>query len=206
MGFGDARDMTPYEEEFLRQKRRDKLAESVKSAALSGGISGASVGAVARLLAGKRAIPEILLGAAGAGATSAALGAGATYVGGELLGPASDKDPSAYTKRGGIGGAVGGGLLGAAVGGLAGAGKVKLPKFAANNLIGDALAKLAANPSARTAKLGALLGGTVLGGSAGYLGADEGMQLDFLTNEANAARRRRMMKKLAGAGEDTSNV
>lgn len=188
----------------LREKERERLLESTRAAATSGGISGGITGAMGRLLAGRKNPMEILKAALGVGALGAGLAGGATYVGGQLMGPAPKNDPSSYTTRGGLGGLVGGGLVGAALGGLIGGGKLRVPKIAGvtDNIIGDKLASLALSPSSRNAKIGAALGGAGLGAGAGYLGADEGMQLDFLKNEVAKSQKKRMQRQLAGPLED----
>lgn len=186
---------------FLRKEAaNDRLASNTKTAALSGLVTGGTTGAIARLLAGKRKIAEILAGAAGTGALGGALAGGATYLGGKLLGAEDPSDPSHFTKSGALGGVVAGGLAGGALGGLMGGGKIRMPtKLLArlgvgDNLIMDKLAGLAAAPSMRNAKIGALIGGGTLGAVGGFQGGDEGMQLDFIKNQSARARKRRAAK------------
>jgi hypothetical protein len=174
----------------------DQVNEAAKKAAISGGITGGLVGGVTPLLSmRKKNWRRYLLESLGAGALGAAtaggLAGGATMLGSKMLGAPEPDDPSAYTRRATLGGVVGGGALGAGLG--AGAAAVgKLPKQSPH-LARSAIELLKKSP--RGKMIGALIGAGTLGGTAGFLGADEGMQVDFINNEL---RRQKRLEALSG--------
>lgn len=178
-------------EAMMRERERQQLNQSTRTAALGGGASGAVMGAVTGIMGGKRKLADILKAAATSGLLSGGFAGGATYLGGKALGAPDEDDPSANTHRGALGGAIGGGLAGAGLGALISSGKMKVPKIAGltDNLIIDKLKGLVGK--AHGTKMGAGLMGALGAGGVGYLGADEGMQLDFLANEMKKARKRR---------------
>lgn len=133
----------------------------------------------------------------GTAAVSAPAAAGATALGDAILGDNDSEDPAGFTKRGGLGGALGGGLLGAGAGYLLGSGRLRglahIPgagKIASiaekalplDNIIADKLRKWATEGGhGMGMKAAGLLGiGGAIGG--GHLGASEGMDIDALHN------------------------
>lgn len=180
------------EDEMVKERRRKELAAHVRKAALSGVLSGAVGAGLHNFLGGERSISKVVAAAGKAGLFTGGLAGGATYVGGKAVHP-DVNDPSGYTKSGGLGGLIGGGLAGAALGAGVGSGLVKFPKIAGitDNLLGDKIARAALSGGGKGAAVGAALGGTALGLGAGYRGMEEGMQLDFLHNQARKARARR---------------
>lgn len=186
------------EDERQRRREAEQLADNSRHAALGAGLTGASVGAIGKLLGGGRRVADLMRGAGAAGAATAGLAGGATYLGGKLFGVPDEYDPTGYTETAGLGGAVGGGLLGALAGGAIGGGALKglakIPALrkvlqramhapAVDNLLGAQFAKLAKTGGGRNALKGALLGGGLLGTGASYVAGGEGMQLDFLRNQ-----------------------
>src|SRR5271169_6455647 len=88
----------------------DKAKQAAAKAAASGGLGGGVMAGGASMLEGERNVAKLLRRAALGGLGFAGLAGGATYLGSKLLGSPEENDPGAYTRRGGIGGAVGGGL------------------------------------------------------------------------------------------------
>lgn len=175
----------------LERRKRGHLLDSVKSAALSGLASGALAGGAGRLMAGWKDPKAIAKAAAASGLLTGALAGGATGVGGAVLGPPRDDDPTGYAHSGALGGLIGGGAIGATIGHLVGAGKLKLPHIegVTNNLVGEKLSAL--SKVEHGGKLGAILGGAALGLGAGFHGMEEGMQLDAIKNAVNKAKKKR---------------
>lgn len=197
----------------LEELERQKVRDNARDAALSGLLSGAGLGAAASILGGKRRLLDIAKTAVTAGLGSGALSGAATYTGGSMLGPADEEEANPNARRGALGGALGGALLGGAAG--AALGRFGVPKallkhmargveavsaLPKGNLITDKLLEYAAKPGSRSALSGGLLGAGGLGAAASYLGADEGMQLDAIQNEIDAARRRRQRALEAAYG------
>ncbi len=186
----------------MKIEKNNDLWPSTAAAATSGAISGATLGAIGRLLAGARKPSELLKAGTAGALASGALSGGSTYLGGKLLGAPEEGDPSGYTTRGMAGGILGGGVLGGGLGYLMGSGKfgklartsalaAKAEELIPDNLIFEWLRKQAKNPSlAKTAAATATLGG-IGAGTAGYLGSSEGMQLDYLKDQIDAKRRER---------------
>lgn len=160
----------------------DSLREATRTATLGAGATGLVAGGVASMLAGKRRAALIardaVLTALGAGA----LAGGGTHLGGKVLGPSKPDDTGQFTRRGSVGAGIAGTGLGAALGGAAAGGAFK-PHTLPNNLVGDYLRKLAAKRSLGRVLKGAGLGGAALGGLGAYLGASEGMGVDFIAGE-----------------------
>ena len=169
-----------------------KIRDATLTALLGGGASGAVLGAGSGLF-GKGSVTaknigtKALLGALGSGALAGA----STYIGNKALGAPEDDDPTGYTTRGGVGGAIGGGISGAGLGALAARGKVPLPKASPEFLRAYAQ-KLKAMPLGKGAGIGAAIGALGLGSLASYFGADEGMQLDFMHNQVQAEKLKKM--------------
>lgn len=158
--------------------------------AASGGLTGAAMGGIGKLLGGSRSLPGILGSAALGAATGATAIPGAAYLGEQVLGAPDESDTQPYTFRAGLGGAGVGGLLGAGVGALTGSGlatkaaetfpgiaKTISKTLPTDNIIIDYLKKLGVG---KGAALGALVGA----GTLGYMAADEGQQLDTIRNLA----------------------
>ena len=196
--------------------RRKRLAKLALSAGLSGGV----LGTVGKLAYGKPAgALDLAKAFLGTGATAAGLATASGALGDAVLGDPDSKESTPYTKRGFVGGAVGGGLAGGALGALAASGQLgklltaskisgvaglgeKLGSSApADNLILEQFRKLAANPTAGKTALGALLGGGVVGAGAAYQAGDEGMQLDTLqSQQREQALRKEAKQKARGLG------
>jgi len=197
---------------YLDDDDDEKTRAATAKAATSGGIGSALMTGGSALLGGQRDIKTLLRRAAVGGLGGAALAGGATYLGSKLLGSPEENDPGAYTRRGGIGGAVGGGLVGGGLGYLMGTGKLQKlgallgkselgailghaakEELPLDNLVMDKL-KAWAGTKHGGLKAGALLGAGT-GAVAGSMGASEGMEQDFLQNEIAAARRRKAVEE-----------
>jgi len=170
----------------------NQVRDATLKALLSGALSGGALGAGGRILGGARKLSDVMKGAAVGGGISGALSGGSTYLGSEIMGPPKETDPSAFTHRGGVGGAVGGGTLGAALGAGAAGGLIGLPS---KNVVTDYFTKLARKPNLKGILAGAGAGALGLGAIAGYMGSDEGMQVDFLNEEMKRAKRRKMLQE-----------
>lgn len=182
----------------MRDEEEKSAMQAAKDAAKSAALWGTIGGISTQLLGGNRSIPSILLRGLGMGAASAPIAAGATALGQEALGQPNPEDPTGYTKRGALGGAVGGGLMGAGLGYLLGGGRLrglaKMPmmqkagRYAEkvlpiDNLITDYLKHYASSPSPEMAKKAAtLLGltGTAVGGLKGLYAGEEADELKNL--------------------------
>jgi len=180
--------------ENMRRKHHENMLSSLAKMGLSAGTTGGIVGGATSLLGGARSLGGIAKGALGGAALAAPLAVGATGLGNLLMGAPDEGDSSAYARRAGLGGLIGGGLAGAAIGGLVGRRGIgaisKLPyaervseKLPLDNVIVDKIKQWAANPSAISSAKSAALLGSVLGGGAGFYAGDEGTQLDFLRNQ-----------------------
>lgn len=170
---------------MIDQQVRDATIKALISGALSGG----ALGAGARVLGGARKLRDIAGPALGAAAASGGIAGGSTYLGSQLMGAPDPEETSGFTHRGALGGALGGGALGGVLGAGAASGIVKPPM---NNLVTDYFKRLARKPSRAGILKGAAAGALGLGGLAGYLGSDEGMQVDFLNEEIKRRMRQRM--------------
>lgn len=169
----------------------DQVKDATFTALLSGGLSGAGLGAVSKLMgSAKRATPKELLKAAIlGGSVYGGLSGGSTALGSYIMGPPKEDDPSAFTMRGGVGGGVAGGALGAGLGAAVAGGAINAPKqipaFAANYLKNLRSSK---NPLLK----GAGIGAAAIGLPMAFLASDEGMQTDFIRNQVQAAKRRKL--------------
>lgn len=182
-------------DEMKRRRQRDELTDAARDAAKSAGLWGGLGLAASELRSGNRSIPNIVLRGLGGAALAAPVAAGATLLGGKILGTPHPSESSGYARRGALGGALGAGLLGGGLGLALGSGKLgalaRLPGAAKagelahevlplDNLVTDQLKKWARTPGpAASMKMAALLGG---GGAAlgGVQGLDEGMALDTM--------------------------
>lgn len=182
--------------------RGDHDQNPVLNAAVSGGGTGGLMAGMGTLFS--KFSPEELAKASlrsrvlkamlkGAGAYGA-LGAGATAAGVGLMGKPEADEPTGYTRRGGIGGAVAGGAVGGGLGALVGSGKMKLPS-AAPEWLAHYASKL---KGGKGALIGAGIGALGLGAAASYAGSDEGMPLDFLANEMRERKKREYEQLLSG--------
>lgn len=181
------------------------------SAGLGGGILGAGAKALSPALRKSKNAMEAAKSIGKAGATAGALSAPLVGAGGAigqgLMGEPDAEEistDSPWTKRAAIGGLLGGGAIGATLGGLQGAGKLRalsallgkkinpeirsvirggIKELPSDNVLVDKFRKLGQKPGTVSAGKGALLGGGILGGLAGYQGMDEGMQADVLAQE-----------------------
>lgn len=184
--------------ERMRDKRRSAIADAMRTAALSGLAGGAVLGGAGRLIGGARKFSDVLKGMGTAGAISSGLAAGSTGLGSVLMGAPDDDDTSGFTHRGALGGAVGGSLLGAGLGALASRGHLRLP---VRNLVTDYFKSLAKQGGGKALLHGAAAGAVGGGLAAGYQGADEGMQLDFIRTELAEQKRRKreaLMNEIRG--------
>lgn len=188
---------------------RDEDSSPIRDAALSAGFTGGTMAGLGTLFGKfspkelaemslkKRVLSAMLKGAG----TYAALGAGATAAGVGLLGKPREDEPTGYTRRGAVGGAVGGGLVGGGLGALVGSGKVKMPSSITPDWLLEYAGKLKGK---KGALIGAGLGALGLGAAASYAGSDEGMPLDFIANEMREQEKERKRKEyeqlLAGSG------
>jgi len=113
----------------VRTEYDKDVRDATLKALLSGGLSGAAFGGGAGVLSGSSPIKGALVGGLG----GAALAGGSTYLGSKLMGAPDDGDPTGYTKRAGLGGALAGGTIGGGLGALAGGTKLgasMVPEFA----------------------------------------------------------------------------
>jgi hypothetical protein len=185
-----------------------KIRDATLTALLGGGVTGGILGGASGLFgevsgaakaAGPKAVRNAILKSIGTKAAlgalaSGALAGGSAYIGNKAMGVPDDADPTGYTTRGAVGGAIGGGVGGAGIGALAARGKIPLPKKSPDLLRAYAQ-KLKAMPLSKGAGIGAALGALGLGSLAAYQGADEGMQLDFLNNQMEAEKRKKMREE-----------
>lgn len=190
--------MTP---EQLDEEKKKRL----RDLALSGGISGGVLGAAGTVIGGFKKPTDLLRSALIGALGGAGLAAGSGYVGGEILGEPGEEEEGAHTTRGVVGGAIGGGLAGAGLGALAGipgvASKIK-GALGAENFITRGIGKFLGSGGASTAKRAAMAGGLGLGTAGAYVGADEGMQMDFIEamryKAEQKAKREEMLRKMYG--------
>lgn len=173
-------------EELLREKRKKSALDAAGQAAMSGAVTGGGLGAITHLLgSGKLSKAGLLKSALTGAGLYGGLAGGSTYVGTGLLGSPAEDDPTAYSRRAGLGGALLGGAAGAGLGALAAKGKFKIPV----PILEKFMAKLAPKQAAAAGALG-------LGAAGAYLGTDEGMQADFLAQESRRRRREALMEAL----------
>lgn len=173
----------------------DDSSERMLALGLSGGLTGALLGAAGRLGGKLTKFSDLIKPATIGAGVGGGLAVGSGYTGEKLLGEPDLEESNPYTKRGAVGGAALGGTLGAGIGAgigsgaLGGLAKSILP---ADNVITDRI--LAAARSGGLGKAGrlGLLGGAAGAAMLGYQGADEGMQMDVIENE----RRRKLLEDL----------
>ncbi len=186
---------------------------SILNAILSGAVTGGGISAASSALKARK-LSDILIPALQGALVSGSLAGGSTALGEHLLGEPDDNDLGGHTNRGALGGALGGGTVGGALGAVAGAMPFKAKRATAAGLDsagqllkageeGSPWALRAFKSMAKSGPKGALIGGALgalgLGGAAAYLGADEGMQLDYIKALKNSAeedeRRERMLQQ-----------
>lgn len=187
------------------------LLRRLRTAALSGGASGALLGGLHAAVSPKSTLETVLLNALKSGALGAVAAPSGLAAGEAILGHPKDGEVNPYTHRGLVGGAA----LGAGLGGLGAAylasGKkfplAKLGSFGAqldekiagglsqNNLVANKLRSWASNPSAGNLTKAALLGSGVGAAAGGGFSAGEGEEADILSNENDAMHRRRMARQ-----------
>lgn len=159
---------------FEKRDRREKRElNPYVGAALSGGASGASLGALSLL---KRGTSVASAGATAAklGALSAGIVGGGALIGSRIVGDPRKEEGAPFTKRAALGGAITGALVGGA-GGLL----LRNTKFMKDAAKTWRPAKwMTEAPALGAGALGAL-GGAVIGGAQG---ADEGQQVDSIRN------------------------
>jgi len=174
--------------------------ERLKTLLISGGVSGGVLGGAGSLLGGAKGFGPVGKAAALGALLSGGLSAGSGLLGDALM-PGGEGDPQANTKKGAIGGAVGGGLIGAGAGALLGIGgkggvgrtlKAVLMSNLGRGVLAKGLGKIA-TPLGGAASIGAL-GGLV----GGYQGSDEGMQVDFIENLKRQNMKDRMRERMVG--------
>lgn len=182
------------------------LIDRLKTAALTGAASGGLLGAGSALLGGGKSLRGILrkaaIGAAGGGiAAPAAIGAGEA-----VLGAPEQDEKNPYVRRGLVGGAIIGGGLGGGISALLASGK-KLPltkmgafgdkiktALSADNIILNKLREYAENPSRSNIVKGTLLGTGIGAFGGAEFSADEGLNLDAIQNEIEAAKIRKQKR------------
>jgi hypothetical protein len=197
---------------FLSKEQRDNLEGAGRmgaSAGLSGAVGGLAIGTLSRPRTApswstSKPAPFLKkLGRASKLGAKAGLGLGAAGMGASLLGSAflgapKDKDSTAFTKRGAIGGAITGAAGGAVLAGLSlrpGKAHRLLSRYAKSWLPVESMLK--SGPAARMA-IGAGLG-TVVG--AAHL-ADEGQQVDTMRNLKKPVRMSSRIKPIYFKEED----
>jgi hypothetical protein len=172
----------------MQQEQDDEEWKRYLTMAASGGLTGAGMGAIGKILGGSRSP----LGIIGSGLAGAAVGGtaipGATWLGEQALGAPEEDDMAPYTVRsalggaavGGAGGALGGAYIGSGLGSALGKAAPGAAKFFGKNLPLDNIIvdKLKRSGGAKGALLGALLGAAGLG----FMAGDEGQQLDTIRN------------------------
>jgi hypothetical protein len=175
-----------------------EVKEHLRNLALSGALSGSILGAGGKAITGARKWGDIAKAGLAGGGISSLMTAGGGGLGMALMGTPddSDPDPTAFTKRSALGGALVGGLSGAALMSPA----VRAAVVRAAKALGaeDKLADLTKSRDSQGVsniileKLkgvkgtkGIIAGGTIGAAVGGYQGGDEGMQADFTRNLTN---------------------
>ena len=161
-------------------------------AGISGGISGAVLGALPILKNGV-SVKTALKGAAGIGAASAAIVGGGGWLGSKIIGDPKKDEALPFTKRAAIGGAI----VGTGVGALGVLAAKKIP-FIRTGLEGMAKEWRPAKWISKAGPVGATSMATVAGGVVGaHQAADEGMQVDSI-NSIQQARDKRKQFSVRG--------
>lgn len=171
---------------MLREKRKSSISDATKSAAMSGAVSGGVLGGIHELLSGPGGKARLLRAALIGGGLSGGLAGGTTLVGSKLMGAPDEDDATGFTRRAGVGGALIGGAAGAGLGALAQRGKIKVPIEIIQKFL-----------TRQTPKGAAVAGALGLGATGAYLGADQGLQADFLSQESARRRREAMMEAMS---------
>ena len=170
-----------------RERREKRELNPYVGAALSGGVSGASLGALSWL---KRGTSVASAGATAAklGALSAGIVGGGALIGSRIVGDPRKEEGAPFTKRAALGGAITGALVGGA-GGLL----LRNTKFMKDAAKTWRPAKwMTEAPALGAGALGAL-GGAVIGGAQG---ADEGQQVDSIRNIRKDIRQKNFSLRL----------
>lgn len=196
----------------LHDDNRQSLLKRMRTAALSGAVTGGVLGGGSALLGGAKTFGSFarpaLKGAAifGAGAPTGLL------AGEALLGKPKHGEVNPYMHRGLAGGA----LLGALAGGggaayLASGKKLPFAKlgafgdkaeeaigglYGADNIISNKIRQWAQNPSAGNIAKASLLGGATAGVLGGHFAGEEGAGVDILNNEAESHHKKALLRRL----------
>lgn len=175
----------------------DEQKQRLKELLISGALSGAVLGGGGAALTGAKTLGAIGKSALSGAGLGAALGGGSNLAADAVLGEPNPNDPTAYSKRGAVGGALAGGLGGAALGAIAAGGSKggfsRMARAALMNKLGrGAVAKGVGKLGSRSAGAGIVGGlGALVGG---YQGGDEGMQMDFYKGLKANERQRKAAK------------
>lgn len=171
--------------------------ERLKTLLLSGAVSGGVLGGAGSLLGGAKSFGSVGKAAALGAGLSAALAGGSGYLGEKVMPNPDPNDPAAFTNRGAVGGALAGGLLGAGAGALLG-GKTGVSRALRKGIIDQVGRGVVARGLSKLKS--PVAGAGILGGAgaliAGYQGADEGMQADYLNNLRQAEKKRILKEAL----------
>jgi hypothetical protein len=165
--------------------------ERIRNLALSGGLMGASLGALGGLFKPYRRASQLWKPAAMGGAAAGGLAASSGYVGDEIAGAPSESEANPYTWRTGLGGAAIGSTAGGIAGAAAGSGilnKVMDQESFLLNRLKEMQRAGRLSAAGKAGALGALIGGAGLG----LASADEGMNLDVLRAEQMSRERERL--------------
>ncbi len=192
-----------------QDQAKPTLLKRMKTAALSGGTTGAALGAMHAITSPAATAEKIGLAALKGGAAMGAATPAAIYAGEKIMGTPGKEEVNPYTHRGLVGGAA----LGAGLGGLGAAylasGKklpfAKLGSFGdTDNIILSRIRKWAENPSARNIAKAVALGGGALGLAGAHFAGEEGSGVDILQNELDAHAKRRLQRR--AQQQDDSDV
>lgn len=179
------------------ERERDPLREKLKDLLLSGGISGAALGGAGSLVGGAKSWGQAAKAAGKGGLVFGGLAAGSGLMGNLLMGTPDENDSGGNTTRGAVGGALAGGALGAAAGALSRSKPVRealLRQVEPGGILSKGIRGLRGG-RAVTAGLG--IAGALIGG---HMGADEGMQVDYIDALRRERQRKAMMEAFQDAG------